>query len=106
MEHHISVNFADDREYDFHLYERDTAGIAWEQAQAWIDEEYVNTAYESSDPVGTALLAEKIVRIAMAYGPQPFANNTAWAKQFVRCAGRALGKVKITVDVSRQRVGD
>jgi hypothetical protein len=105
MEHHISVNFADNREYDFRLQERDTESIAWEEAQAWIDEEYVNTAYELAHPVATTLLADKIVRIAMAYGPQPFANNTAWAKQFLRCAGRALGKVNITVDVSRQRVG-
>ena len=104
MEHHISVNFAGDREYAFHLQERDTASMAWEQAQAWIDEEYVHTAYESDDPVGTAPLADKIVRIAMAYGPQPFANNTAWARQFVRCAGRALGKIKITVNVARQSI--
>jgi hypothetical protein len=105
MEHHISVNFARDGAFDFHLQDHDTAGIAWEQAQAWIDEEYVNTGDDAAHRVGTALLAEKIVRIAAAYGPRPFANKTAWAKQFVRCTGRAVGKVNITVDVACQRMG-
>ncbi len=105
MEHHIAVKFADSQEYDFTLHDADTADLTWEQAQAWIDEEYVNTGYEAANPVGTTPLADKIVCVAMAYGPQPFAGNTAWAKRFVRCTGRATGKIDIAVDVARQIPG-
>lgn len=105
MEHNITVSFADDQQYDFRLCDGDTAGITWEQAQAWIDEEYVNTGYEAANPVGTTPLADKILRLAMAYGPQPFASNTAWARRFARCTGRAIGKIDIAVDVARQIVG-
>jgi hypothetical protein len=105
MQHNIIVSFAGGQEYEFELQDADTAGMAWEQAQAWIDEEYVNTPYEAAQPVGTTLLADKILRIAMAYGPQPFASNTAWAKRFARCTGRAIGKIDIAVDVARQVVG-
>ena len=105
MEHHIAVSFADDQHYDFDLQDVDTAGMTWEQAQAWIDEEYVNTPYEAAHPVGTTPLANKILRVAMAYGPQPFASNTAWARRFARCTGRAIGKIDIAVDVARQIVG-
>jgi hypothetical protein len=104
MEHHITVRFGDVQEFDFKLSGADTVGMTWEEAQRWIDEEYVNTGYEPASPVGTAPLADKILRIAMAYGPQPFANNTAWARRFVRCAGRAIGKINITVDIANQLV--
>ncbi len=105
MEHHIAVKFADNQEYDFTLHDADTADLTWELAQQWIDEEYVNTGYEAANPVGTTPLADKILRVAMAYGPQPFAGNTAWARRFARCTGRAIGKIDIAVDVARQIVG-
>jgi hypothetical protein len=104
MEHHITVDFARDRAFEFHLQDNDTADMAWEQAQNWIDEEFVRTAPDAVDRVGTTPLGEKIACIAAAYGPQPFANDTAWARRFVRCTGRTVGKVKITVDVVRQTV--
>lgn len=105
MEHHIAVKFADDQEYDFTLQDADTADLTWEQAQQWIDEEYVNTGYQADYPVGMTLLVDKILRIAITYGPQPFANRTAWAKRFARCAGRAIGKINIAVDVANRVVG-
>ncbi len=105
MEHHITVRFGGDQEYEFRLHDADTDGLTWEQAQAWIDKEYVNTGYEATYPVGVTLLADKILRIAMAYGPQPLASNTAWAKKFVRSTGKAIGKIHITVDVANQVVG-
>ena len=75
MEHHIAVKFADDQEYDFTLHDADTADLTWEQAQQWIDEEYVNTGYQADYPVGMTLLVDKVLRIAITYGPQPFANG-------------------------------
>jgi hypothetical protein len=105
MEHHITVRFSDGQECDFRLDDGDTAGITWEQAQAWIDEEYVNTGYEAANPVATTPLADKILRVAMAYGPQPFVSNTAWARRFARCTGRAIGRIDIAVDVARQVIG-
>ncbi len=105
MEQQIAVKFAAHHEFDFALQEADTADLTWEQAQRWIDEEYVNTGYQADYPVGMTLLVDKILRIAITYGPQPFANRTAWAKRFARCAGRAIGKINITVDVANRVVG-
>ena len=105
MEHHITVRFSDDKEYNFALHDDDTADVTWEQAQQWIDEEYVNTGYQADYPVGMTLLVDKLLRIAITYGPQPFANKTAWAKKFARCAGRAIGKINITMDIANRVVG-
>jgi hypothetical protein len=77
MEHHVTVRFSDDQEYGFRVPDADTAGLTC-----------------------MTLLVDKLLRIAITYGERPFANHTAWAKQFARCAGRALGKINITVDVS------
>ena len=105
MEHHITVSFGRDQAYLFELVDADTADMTWEQARHWIDEEYVNTGCEAARRVGTAALTDKVVRIAMAYGAQTFAANTAWANKFARCTGRAIGKIKITIDIANQVVG-
>jgi hypothetical protein len=104
MEHHITVTFGADRKYDFRLRDEDTAGITWAQAQQWIDEEYVKTEFEAIRPAGVAPLADKILCIAIARGPETFAQDAGWAAQFARCAGRATGRVNVTVSVANRMV--
>jgi hypothetical protein len=105
MNHHIVVSFGDDREYEFELRDADTANMTWEAAQRWIDEEYVKTGQEAARPVGTVLLSEKILCIAKAHGPRAFATNGEWAICFARCAGKAIGRISITLDAGRHTVG-
>ncbi len=104
MEHHITVSFGRDQAYLFELVDGDTADLTWEHAQHWIDKEYVNTGCEAARLVATAALTDKVLRIAMACGAQAFAANTAWANNFVRCTGRAIGKINITLDIANQVV--
>src|SRR5688572_5492472 len=105
MEHHITVSFRDGQRYQFELPDADTADLSWDEAQHWLDEQYVSTGDGAEQSVGTTLLSDKVLRIATACGSRPFAEHTAWARQFARCTGRAMGKIRISVDVAKQSVG-
>lgn len=105
MDHHIIVTFGSDQEYHFRVHDADTADLTQEQARQWLEQEYANLEPDLPSPLGKALLADKLLAIVKAYGQRPFASNTAWAKQFVRCAGKATGRTNVTINVATSVVG-
>lgn len=105
MDLHITVTFGIEQEYSFRVHPAETASLTQEQARKWIEEEYANLEPDLPNPMGKALLVDKLLAIVRAYGQRPFASNTAWAKQFVRCAGKASGKPNVTIDVAKNVIG-
>lgn len=104
MNHHITVRFGDDQTYELEVSDAETASLKWEHAQQWIDAEYVGTEYEADNPVGIALLADKILCVAAARGPRVFAEDSAWTAQFARCIGTATGRINIDINVADRTV--
>lgn len=105
MDRHLTLTFGIDKEYSFMVREAQTANLTQEQARQWIDEEYTDLEPDMPNPLGKVLFVDKFLAIVKAYGHRPFASNTAWAKQFARCAGMATGKRSITIDVVNNVVG-
>lgn len=105
MDHHITVSFGPDREYNFHVPGDEAADLAQEQARAWVEEQFAGLEPDLPSPLGKMLLADKLVVIVRAYGEHPFAARTEWARQFARCAGRSVGKPNLTVDVAQNNIG-
>ena len=105
MDHHLTVTFDLDKEYTFTIREAQFANMTPEQAWKWIDEEYGDLEPQMPNPLGKVLFVDKVLAIAKAYGHRPFASNTAWAKQFVRCAGKASGRPHMKIDVTNNVVG-
>lgn len=105
MDHHITVSFGADREYNFEVPDAEMAGLAQDQARSWIEEEFANLEPDLPTPLGKMVLADKLLIIVRAYGERPFASRTAWARQFARCAGKAVGRANVTIDVAHNDVG-
>jgi hypothetical protein len=99
MNHHITVSFGAEREYGFRFGDGETAGLSQERAREWIEEECARLEPDLTSPVGKTLLADKLLTIVRAHGEQPFASGTPWAREFARCAGKAVGRPNIRIDV-------
>ena len=69
-----------------------------EAARAWLDEQFTQMGCEPLRPTGKLLMADKVLVVAQAAGPQQFAD-AAWAQAFARAASASLAKPVIHIDV-------
>jgi hypothetical protein len=75
-----------------------------EEARSWLDEQFTKMGCEPFRPTGKVLIADKILVVAQAAGPERFAD-AAWAGEFGRAASAALDRPVVTVDVPGLSVG-
>lgn len=80
------------------------SAMTHEQARAWLDEQFVAMECEPMRASGKVLVADKLLAIAHAAGPERFAN-AAFAQSFASAAAGALGKPLVTVDLPGLSVG-
>jgi len=99
------LTFGRGREFEFRVHESETAGLEREEAQRWLDEQYVNLGCEPINPMGKVLLSDKLLSVARAVGPDPFSKATDWANSFARCAAVLVGRPNITINVPDTSVG-
>ena len=99
------MSFGEGRVYEFRVHESETAGITPEQAQGWLDEEYDRADCDPANPVGKILVSDKLLCVAGAAGPVPFAGRTEWAKAYALNAAIAVGRASVTVNVADATVG-
>ena len=72
-------------------------------ARAWLDEQFTQMGCEPLRPTGKLLMADKVLVVAQAAGPQQFADPV-WAQAFARAASAALAKPVIHIDVPAMAV--
>jgi len=72
-------------------------------ARAWLDEQFTQMGCEPLRPTGKLLMADKVLVVAQAAGPQQFAD-AAWAQAFARAASASLAKPVIHIDVPAMAV--
>ncbi len=75
--------------------------LSFEAARQWLDEQYVKYECEPMRGSGKVLLADKILGVAAAAGPQAFADP-AWALDYARATSSALSKALLRVDVAKR----
>ncbi|OOG37316.1 hypothetical protein [Polaromonas sp. A23] len=67
-------------------------------ARAWLDGQFTQMGCEPLRPTGKLLMADKVLVVAQAAGPQQFAD-AAWAQAFARAASASLAKPVIHIDI-------
>lgn len=66
-------------------------------AREWLDVQFVALECEPLRATGKLLMADRVVVVAQAAGPDKFAD-AAWAHNFALAASAVLGKAVINVD--------
>ena len=74
------------------------AGSTPEAARAWLDAQFVALECEPLRASGKVLLADKVLAVAQAAGPERWPDAT-WSRAFAAAATAALGQPLVTVDL-------
>lgn len=105
MRSQVIVCWGSDARYVFDLDE--VQPMPHDMARQWLDEQFDDLDCEPLRLTGKVLLADKVLAIARAVGPQRFADEAhrAWAMVYARAVSAMLAKPVVQVDVTAQTVG-
>lgn len=96
MRSEVSVTFKDQLPVQIDIH--DAPPMPNDEARQWLDAQFTQMGCEPLRPTGKLLMADKVVVVAEAAGPQKFADPS-WAQTFARAASAALAKPIVTIDV-------
>jgi len=77
--------------------------LSYEAARQWLDEQFVKHACEPMRGSGKVLIADKILAVANAVGPQAL-RDPAFGLDYARAASGALSKALLKVDIPKLSV--
>lgn len=97
MRSEVSVTFKDQLPVQIDIH--DALAMPSDEARQWLDEQFTQMGCEPLRPTGKLLMADKVVVVAEAAGPEKFAD-AAWAQTFARAASAALSKPLVVIDVA------
>ena len=97
MRQEVFVHFAHGRE--FGLPVASAQAMAADAARRWLDDEFVANDCEPLRASGKVKLADKLLAVAAAVGPERFEIDKAWAATYAQAAVSALGRTLVRVDV-------
>lgn len=97
----VYVKFDKIREYEYHVPRSHEPA----DARRWLDEQFVELGAEPLRIGGKILLADKVLAVASAAGPERFAADEAWAKTFASAACAALQRNVLKIDVENAAIG-
>lgn len=95
MHHEMTVSFGPDQEFRIAA----DASMGADDARRWLDEQFLDFDCEPLRASGKVLVADKLLAIAEAAGPEAFAAGDAWARRFAEAAGAATARATIRMDV-------
>ncbi|NMG75795.1 hypothetical protein [Aromatoleum diolicum] len=105
MTQHITVSFGAGRDYETIVSDADSAGLAKDQARAWLSNEFETLECTPSNPMGKILVLDMILNVAKYGGEDRFKQGGDWAKKFATVTAVALGRPTVRVDVANFVVG-
>ncbi len=105
MSSQIVVAFARGSEYTFHVSDQEIAPCGRDEANAWLDREWIDLDCIPTNPVGKILLLDKILCVAKYAGERQFTSNAEWANRYARAVAAVLDRPLIRVDVGEHQVG-
>lgn len=101
MRSEMSVRLAGGQELRFDL--EDAPPMLQEQARGWLDTQFVQLECEPLRATGKVLLADKLIAIARAAGPE-LLGDPQWFSSFARAASAALAKPVVRLDLEQLTV--
>ena len=98
MRQELIVIFGPDRRFELSL-PSGQALPAPDDGRRWLDEQFSANDCEPLRASGKVLIADKVLALAAAVGPERLAEDAAWAQAFARATLGALARPLVTVDV-------
>jgi len=95
MRSQVSVTFKNQPPVRIELHEEPP--MPRDQARQWLDEQFIAMECEPLRATGKLLMADRVVVVAQAAGPEKFAD-AQWANTFAHAACAVLGKQSVNVD--------
>jgi hypothetical protein len=95
MRSQVSVTFKNNPPVRIELHEEPPTPR--DVARQWLDEQFIAMECEPLRATGKLLMADRVVVVAQAAGPEKFAD-AAWAKAFAHAACAVLGKPSVNID--------
>jgi hypothetical protein len=77
--------------------------LSYDAARQWLDEQFVKHGCEPMRGSGKVLIADKILAVANAVGPQAL-RDPAFGLDYARAASGALSKALLKVDIPKLSV--
>ena len=71
-----------------------------DEGRRWLDEQFIAHDCEPLRASGKVLVADKVLAVAQAAGPQRFATDAAWSMAFACATLGALARPVVRVDVA------
>jgi hypothetical protein len=99
MRQEVIVQFGPDQRHAVALH-ADDAPLAPEEAQRWLDQEFIANDCEPLRASGKLLTADKVLALAGAAGNRRFIDDPGWAIAFARATLGALARPTVRVDVA------
>ncbi|HEY0202345.1 MAG TPA: hypothetical protein VGC24_11690 [Burkholderiaceae bacterium] len=101
MRSEVKFILEDGQELAFNLDEQPP--MAPDAARWWLDDQFQHLDCEPLRPTGKVLIADKVICVARAAGPQRFADPQ-WSGEFARATRAALAKPVVVVDLAAMTV--
>ncbi|MEH0166913.1 hypothetical protein ABT392_09825 [Paucibacter sp. JuS9] len=99
MRKQVKLVFGPGKEIDLAVEAEEV--LSFEASRQWLDEQFVRLGCEPMRGSGKVLVADKILGVAAALGPEGF-KDAAVALDYARAASGALSKALLRVDVPKQ----
>lgn len=101
----VRVKFSATQDYELLVSDADIGTGNSQSARAWLDEQFVEQECDPPNPTGKTLIMDKIIAVAGAMGPKPFAERSQWACEFACNTALALSaQSNITIDLAERTV--
>ena len=97
----VSVVFDATREYEIHAHPM----ASREEANNWLDEQWLILECEPSNPMGKVLLLDKIYSIARYGSEKRFTTADEWSRQFANAVCTVLDRPAVRIDIANRTVG-
>lgn len=98
MHHEMTVSFGPGQEFRI----ASDVSMGADDARRWLDEQFLDFDCEPLRASGKVLLADKLLAIAEAAGPEAFAAGDAWTRRFAEAAGAATARATVHIDVAKR----
>ena len=101
MHSEVSVKLAANQEYRFDL--EGAEPMAHEAGRRWLDDQFIALDCEPLRASGKVLLADKVLTVARAAGPD-LLSNADWLLAFARATQGALAKPVVRIDLQTMAI--
>lgn len=98
----VTVRFGPTLEYQYAL--RDDQVADRMVAGQWLDDQFEALGAEPLRASGKVLIADKVLAVAQAAGPERFQSDGDWGRSFAVHAIGALGRGAVCVDVDAMTI--